>query len=58
MILVTVGNHVKPFDRLIKGMDELAGQIDEEVIMQTGHAPMNPNMPGIFGLLLVKRCWN
>jgi beta-1,4-N-acetylglucosaminyltransferase len=43
MILVTVGNHVEPFDRLIKGMDELAGQIDEEVIMQTGHCTYEPN---------------
>ena len=24
MILVTVGNHVEPFDRLIEGMDALA----------------------------------
>jgi beta-1,4-N-acetylglucosaminyltransferase len=42
MILVTVGNYVKPFDRLIKGMDELAGQIDEEVVMQTGHCTYTP----------------
>jgi beta-1,4-N-acetylglucosaminyltransferase len=42
MILVTVGNHVEPFDRLIKGMDELAGQIDEEVVMQTGHSTYKP----------------
>ena len=42
MILVTVGNHVEPFDRLIKGMDELAEQIDEEVVMQTGHCTYEP----------------
>jgi beta-1,4-N-acetylglucosaminyltransferase len=42
MILVTVGNHVEPFDRLIKGMDELAGQIDEEVVIQTGHCTYEP----------------
>jgi beta-1,4-N-acetylglucosaminyltransferase len=42
VILVTVGNHVEPFDRLIKGMDELAAQIDEEIVIQTGHATYEP----------------
>jgi UDP-N-acetylglucosamine transferase subunit ALG13 len=42
MILVTVGNHVEPFDRLVKGMDALAGQIDEEVVIQTGHCSYEP----------------
>jgi UDP-N-acetylglucosamine transferase subunit ALG13 len=42
MILVTVGNHIEPFDRLVKGMDELAEQIDEEVVIQTGHCSYEP----------------
>ena len=39
MILVTVGNHTQAFGRLIRAMDELAGQLDEKVIIQTGHWP-------------------
>jgi beta-1,4-N-acetylglucosaminyltransferase len=42
MILVTVGNHVEPFDRLIQGMDELAARLDEEVVIQTGHCSYEP----------------
>lgn len=42
MILVTVGMHTQPFDRLIKKMDEIAAMIDEEVIMQIGHATYIP----------------
>jgi beta-1,4-N-acetylglucosaminyltransferase len=42
MILVTVGNHVQPFDRLVKGMDKLAAQIDEEVVIQSGYATYEP----------------
>ena len=37
MIFVTVGSHYQGFERLIKKMDEIAGRIDEEVVMQIGH---------------------
>jgi beta-1,4-N-acetylglucosaminyltransferase len=36
MIFVTVGTSPKPFMRLIREMDTLAGWIDEEVIIQKG----------------------
>jgi UDP-N-acetylglucosamine transferase subunit ALG13 len=42
MIFVTVGNHYQYFERLIRKMDEIAGQIDEEVIMQIGRTKYNP----------------
>lgn len=42
MIFVTVGTHYQGFERLIKKMDEIAGRIDEEVIMQIGHTKYEP----------------
>ncbi|AFV24614.1 beta-1,4-galactosyltransferase [Methanolobus psychrophilus R15] len=42
MIFVTVGSHYQGFDRLIKKMDEIAGRIDEKVIMQIGHTEYKP----------------
>jgi len=36
MILVTVGTHTQPFDRLIKVMDEVAADLDEQVNIQYG----------------------
>ncbi|MBC7086763.1 MAG: beta-1,4-galactosyltransferase [Methanomethylovorans sp.] len=42
MIFVTVGSHYQGFDRLIKKMDEIAGKIDEKVIMQIGHTSYKP----------------
>ena len=42
MIFVTVGMHTKGFDRLVKKMDEIAGNIDEEVIIQTGGTSFKP----------------
>lgn len=42
MIFVTVGNHDQGFDRLIKKMDEIAGKIDEKVIMQIGYTKYKP----------------
>ncbi len=42
MIFVTVGLHNQGFDRLIKKMDEIAGTIDEDVIMQIGHTNYTP----------------
>jgi len=43
MIFVTVGMHYQGFERLIKKMDEIAGKIDEEVIMQVGSTKYKPN---------------
>ena len=42
MIFVTVGMHSQGFDRLVKKMDEIAGNIDEEVIIQTGGTSFKP----------------
>jgi UDP-N-acetylglucosamine transferase subunit ALG13 len=42
VIFVTVGSHYQGFDRLIKKMDEIAGKIDEKVIMQIGHTEYKP----------------
>lgn len=36
MIFVTVGFHDQPFTRLIEKMEEIAGRISEEVIIQKG----------------------
>ncbi|MFZ3382333.1 MAG: PssE/Cps14G family polysaccharide biosynthesis glycosyltransferase [Candidatus Methanoperedens sp.] len=42
MIFVTVGNHYQGFERLVKKMDEIAGRIDEKVIMQIGTTEYKP----------------
>ena len=42
MIFVTVGMHYQGFERLIKKMDEIAGKIDEEVVMQIGFTRYKP----------------
>jgi len=42
LIFVTIGMHTKGFDRLVKKMDEIAGNIDEEVIIQTGGTNFEP----------------
>ncbi len=42
MIFVPIGMHTKGFDRLVKKMDEIAGNIDEEVIIQTGGTSFKP----------------
>ena len=41
MILVTIGL-MYGFDRLIKEMDEIAGRMDEEIIMQIGETAYEP----------------
>jgi UDP-N-acetylglucosamine transferase subunit ALG13 len=38
MILVLTGFHPVPFNRLITAMDEIAGQVEEEVIIQRGES--------------------
>jgi UDP-N-acetylglucosamine transferase subunit ALG13 len=42
VILVTVGMHTQPFDRLIKEMDKIAATMEEQVVMQIGHATYTP----------------
>lgn len=42
MIFVTVGTHFQGFDRLIKKMDEIAPEINEEIIMQIGPTDYEP----------------
>jgi UDP-N-acetylglucosamine transferase subunit ALG13 len=42
LIFVTVGNHDQGFDRLIQKMDEIAGNIDERVVMQVGYTTYKP----------------
>ncbi len=42
MIFVSVGTHYQSFDRLIKAMDELAENIQEEVVIQTGYSKYEP----------------
>jgi beta-1,4-N-acetylglucosaminyltransferase len=42
LIFVTVGMHTKGFDRLLKKMDEIAGTLGEEVVMQIGHTSFRP----------------
>jgi len=42
LIFVTVGSHYQGFDRLIQKMDEIAGKIDEKVIMQIGNTKYKP----------------
>ena len=42
MILVVVGMSPIPFDRLIVEMDRIAGQLKEEVLIQTGPSECNP----------------
>ncbi|KAF5055562.1 hypothetical protein DSECCO2_376500 [anaerobic digester metagenome] len=42
MIFVTVGTHNQGFERLVQKMDEIAGKIDEEVVMQIGFTEYEP----------------
>jgi beta-1,4-N-acetylglucosaminyltransferase len=42
MLFVTVGMHTQGFERLIRKMDEIAGQINEEIIMQIGSTNFIP----------------
>ena len=47
MILVTVGMQL-PFDRLIQAMDEIASQLNESVVGQTGASTYRPrNLKGM-----------
>jgi UDP-N-acetylglucosamine transferase subunit ALG13 len=42
MILVTVGTHPQGFERLVKAADELAADLDEEVVIQYGSSSYVP----------------
>ena len=42
MIYVTVGNDFRPFDRLLKKMDEIAPSLPEPVLMQKGYSTYCP----------------
>lgn len=42
MILVTVGTGYQLFIRMLQAMDDVAGQINERVLMQAGHTPFIP----------------
>ena len=42
MIFVTIGMHTAGFHRLIKKMDDIAGTISEEVVMQIGYTKYIP----------------
>jgi len=50
MIFVTIGSAVKgiEFTRLIKKMDDIAGKLDEEVVMQIGTVPYEPQQAKYF----------
>lgn len=39
---MTVGSHYQGFERLVRKMDEIAGKMDEEVVMQIGHTEYKP----------------
>ena len=39
MILITVGTHYQPFERLVKAGDEYAATTDERVVIQRGFTP-------------------
>lgn len=43
MIFVTVGTRTEGFDRLVTWMDDVAGEIDDEVRMQIGHSATTPD---------------
>jgi len=42
LIFVTIGMHPQGFERLIRKMDEIAGKINEEVVMQIGGTKYTP----------------
>ncbi len=48
MIFVTVGTHNQSFERLVKKADEIAEELDEEVVIQRGHTPYEPEHASFF----------
>lgn len=51
MIFVTVGSHYEGFERLVKKMDEIAGSIAEEVVMQIGYTKYTPKNAECFDFI-------
>ena len=48
MIFATIGTHNIGFERLVVKMDEIAGRIDEEVVIQIGSTRYTPKHAGYF----------
>ena len=48
MIFVIVGMHFQGFERLVKKMDEIAGKINEKVVMQIGNTQYEPKNAEFF----------
>ena len=48
MILVSVGTHVRGFERLVQKMDDIARKIEEEVIIQIGNTAYEPKYAKYF----------
>ncbi len=48
MILVIVGTHFKGFERLVSAMDDLAGRVEEPVLMQIGASSYSPKNAKFF----------
>ncbi|BDR54289.1 multidrug MFS transporter [Bombiscardovia apis] len=55
MILVTVGTHEQPFDRLLREVDELvrSGRISEPVVVQYGYSTYLPSQCDTFQFLSI-----
>jgi beta-1,4-N-acetylglucosaminyltransferase len=58
MIFVTVGTHNQGFERLIKKMDEIAGKINEEVVMQIGFNDYEPENAKWFKFVDIEEIMN
>lgn len=54
MIFVTVGMHNVGFERLVKKMDEIAGKMNEEVIIQKGYTRYEPKKARFFNFTTQK----
>lgn len=48
MIVVVVGTHFRGFERMVKWMDRIAGQTDEDVVMQIGSTRYEPRNSTFF----------
>lgn len=48
MIFVIVGHHPEGFERLVKKLDEIAPEIDEQIILQAGFARNQPHSVSVF----------
>lgn len=43
MIFVTVGTHTEGFDRLVEWIDDIADELNDEIIVQVGHTSTKPD---------------